>query len=265
MLDRNEPDVAPLPCDGAFPLTPNAGRPTASCGGGRIMMLPFAGASSFAFAPILPPIGHSDRLRFRQYMLPGHGERMAEPLLSDLEAIAADLSRTISAAPGPSDVVYGHSMGALLALLLLRGLRASGAPLPKALVVSGMGAPHSVRARARHALPKEALKAELRALGGTPAAVLDDDAVFQFFEPQVRADFRAVETYRHRCEDPLPLPLTVLLGEDDAVDADAARGWQRETVHPIDVEIMPGGHFFIFRHSARVRAILTDALAGPIP
>jgi surfactin synthase thioesterase subunit len=222
-------------------------------------MLPFAGASAFAYAPLLPASGDPSRQLFRQFSLPGRGERTGEPLVSDLDLMARDLFATLARSLGPGDVVYGHSMGALLALLVVRLVRAHGTALPCRLVVSGMRAPSRLRPRTRHTLPRPALKDEMRRLGGTPAAILDDDTVFDYFEPQIRADLAAVETYRHRAEPPLPVPLTVLVGADDEMDLADAAPWQDETIHPVDLRVMAGGHFFIFRNAEAVRAVLLAA------
>ncbi|MEM8664771.1 MAG: alpha/beta fold hydrolase [Pseudomonadota bacterium] len=224
-------------------------------------MLPFAGASALPFAPLLPPRGDPLRERFVQPTLPGHGDRLNEPLLTTIPAMVDDIERSVGV--GARDVVYGHSMGALLALGLVRRQRARGHPLPRALIVSGMRAPGTLASRARHALPTPALKVELARLGGTPLAVLDDPDVFAFFEPQVRADFRAVETYAHRAEPALDIPITVIIGTDDEADFASAAAWQHETEHPLTLETMPGGHFFIFRNADAMRERLLSFLAAP--
>lgn len=227
---------------------------------GRVFMLPFAGASAFAFGPLLPSGGSADRDRFVQIALPGHVERMKEPLLDDLEAIAAESFYQIADRLGPHDVVYGHSMGALLALLVVRRARSLLMPLPGALVVSGMRAPSEILQGGRHALPADALKAELQRLGGTPEDVLRNDEIFAFFEPLIRADFKAVETWAYRAEPPLPVPITVLSGRDDDTPPETLAQWQAETTFPIAQRQFDGGHFFIFDHPDAIRSVLLDAL-----
>lgn len=230
---------------------------------GQVFMMPFAGAPAYAYAALLPPRGHPARDRFRQLSLPGHGDRLREPLVEDLDRLAADVFASIAGDLRPEDVLFGHSMGALLAWLVARRARSLLFPLPRALVVSGMGGPATFQPRGRHRLDRNALREELRRLGGSPDAVLDDDEVFAFFEPQVRADFKAVETHRYRAEPPLPLPITVLLGDADDVTGEAARAWARETTHPLHCETWSGGHFFLFQHGPRLRSRLADALTAP--
>lgn len=223
-------------------------------------MLPFAGASAFAFGPLLPCRGSVDSDRFVQVALPGHVERMEEPLLDDLEAIAAECFYQIADRLSPNDVIYGHSMGALLALLVARRARSLLMPLPGALVVSGMRAPCEILQRGRHALPADALKAELQRLGGTPEDVLRNDEIFGFFEPMIRADFKAVETWAYRAEPPLPVPITVLSGRDDDTPPETLVQWQSETIFPVAQRRFDGGHFFIFDHPDAIRSVLLDVL-----
>ena len=70
---------------------------------GSIIMMPFAGDPGYGYASILPPPGHPARQRFRQLCLPGHGERLKEPLLNNLDAMAADLFRQIANQLRPGD------------------------------------------------------------------------------------------------------------------------------------------------------------------
>lgn len=230
--------------------------------GGSIFMMPFAGDPGYGYTAILPPHSDPARRRFRQLCLPGHGERLKEPLLNDLDSMAADLFRQIADQLRPHDVFFGHSMGALLAWLVMRRARTLLFPLPRAVVLSGMRAPSALIARGRHVLSRDDLRAELRRLGGSPDLVLNDDEVFRFFEPQVRADFEAVETYRYRAEPPLASGAIVLLGASDDVSAKDGEAWGREFVAPPQVVTMSGGHFFILQHAAAIRERLLGLLSG---
>lgn len=229
---------------------------------GTIFMMPFAGDPGYGYASLLPPFGHPSRAKFRQITLPGHGERLAEPLLESLEMMAGDIFRQIANEMRTGDVFYGHSMGALLAWLVLRRARTMLFPLPRAVILSGMRAPSTLVSKGRHELSADGLRDELRRLGGSPDAVLNDDDVFRFFEPQVRADFKAVETFRYRAEPPLPMRASILIGDADDVSHDDACAWRQEFVTSPSVESLSGGHFFIFQHAAKVRALLADALLG---
>jgi len=232
---------------------------------GHIFMFPFAGDGGNGYAPLLPPRDHPARRRFRPLSLPGHGERLTEPLLSDLEAMAADLFQRIAADLRPNDIFYGHSMGALLVLAVVRRARALHFPLPRAIVVSGMRGPALPTRKGRHLLDREGLRAELRRLGGSPDEVLNNDELFDFFAPMVQADFTAVETRRYHPEPPLPVPITLLLGEEDEISLSEGEVWQQETTHPLRIGSFPGGHFFIFPHAAALRDLLLDTLTAPPP
>lgn len=228
-------------------------------GAGPIFLFPFAGASRGCYAPLLPPAGSPERRRFLPIGLPGRGERMREPSPRDLEALAADAFRQIAPDLTSDAIFFGHSMGALLALLVARSARNSGLALPRALIVSGMSGPSRSSGRKRHLLPHDELRRELRRLGGSPDEILDDEELFAFFEPTVRGDLTAVETHSYRPEPPLPVPLTVILGTEDDVTAEGGDAWQIETTHPLRRADFPGGHFFIFDHADALRRLITAA------
>lgn len=240
-----------------FPAPPP---PTTRTRARRVVLLPFAGGHSYSYRPLTAAAPPGLELACPE--LPGRGRRMSRPLLTDLEAMVQDLLPTLPP-PGPQPwLLFGHSMGALLALLLARRLRALGRGLPAGLVVSGLEGPSVLeRQRRRHLLPTPQFRREVRDMGGSPPEILDNPEFFSFFEPILRADFQAVETYRHRPEPPLDLDITVLRGDGDTVSLEQARAWQDESTRPIALHSLPGGHFFIFDHAPW----LLRLLAGPGP
>jgi medium-chain acyl-[acyl-carrier-protein] hydrolase len=144
-------------------------------------------------------------------------------------------------------VLFGHSMGALTAFELARELRRLGGPMPIRLIVSGRAAPHlPARRKPLYLLPDREFRTELKALGGTPAAVLDNDELMAAFLPTLRADFAAHETYEYAEEPPLDCPILAVAGAADTVASpDDVRAWERHTMAAFDARVLPGDHFFI--------------------
>src|SRR5690606_33633213 len=103
--------------------------------------------------------------------------------------------------------LFGHSLGALIAFELTRRLRNSGRPLPFHLFLSGFAAPRKFDGDR---------DLQDRHLAQSP----------RWLSPLTQADLRVFTSWRFRSEEPLPIPITALGGQDDPVAApDDLRGW----------------------------------------
>lgn len=207
----------------------------------QLFCLPHAGGSAVGFFPWKRRLGAGARVH--PVELPGRGARRAEALPERLGALVADLAGCIrDEADGPF-VLYGHSFGALLAYELAHALRpALGEPL--VLLVSGRNGPSVEHPQLPlHGLPRERVIAQLRKLGGAPAAVLDDPDLIDPFLPVLRADARLAELYRRGRHPVLDCPIRVLAGDSDPLaDPAGMRRWAEETTADCEVEIISGGH-----------------------
>ncbi|WP_420997415.1 thioesterase II family protein [Cupriavidus sp. 30B13] len=233
-----------------------------------LFCLPYAGASATAY------------LRWRRLLPagvalvplepPGRGARLAEPLLRDFEALAADLAGAAGArldqhadrgAPARY-ALFGHSMGGLLAYRVAQLLRERGHALPQRLVVSACAAPSRRDPRRLAALRGDAaLMAELRKHGGTPEAVFADAELLRLTLDVLDADYRVCESFRHTDAAPLPVPLHVLAGRDDAIGAAELQAWALATSAGHTLDWFAGGHFFLHQQQGAVLARLAELLA----
>lgn len=193
--------------------------------------------------------------------LPGRGRRAGEALRYSLEELADDAFAQLR---GNLDkgryALFGHSMGAALAYLCLRRIRRAGLPLPEVLFLSGKAAPTVIQDKGRHRLPRPEFLEMLHALGGCPPEILQHQDLIDYFEPILRADFQAIETWRHRPEDPLPVPLVVMVGRDDEVTRDKAAAWSQMTSGEFQLHEFDGDHFFIQRHWERIASLIGTTL-----
>ncbi|MGX6606770.1 thioesterase II family protein [Micromonosporaceae bacterium Da 78-11] len=232
-------------------------------GGLPLFCLPHAGGGASAYRtwlgqvpgvsvlPLQPP-GREARLRDKPY------ERM-QPLVEELATVV------LGRAGGLPYAVYGHSLGGLVAFELLREIRRRGGPDPVHLIVSGCAAPHLTvddgPPVTGMTLPN--LVEMLRRLGGTPEWLLADPAVLDMILPAVRADFSVKETYRHRPDTPLGVPITVLSSTDDPrARHEAQLRWGELTSAGCAVHTLNGGHFAVFEQLGPTHRRLAAAL-GP--
>ncbi|WP_336319933.1 thioesterase II family protein [Streptomyces lavendofoliae] len=195
--------------------------------------------------------------------LPGRGSRIDEPVLTSVDALAEAFLAGAGPFPEPF-VFFGHSFGSLLAFETTRALRAAGRPLPAHLVVSGYPAPHLPRAASGlHRLGDRELMETVAALhGGIPAEVLACEELVVLAARALRADYQALETYVHRPEEPLSVPITVLGGTEDRVTAEKLEAWRELTDAEVTVRRFPGGHFYLRESPAPVLRALAGALGS---
>jgi medium-chain acyl-[acyl-carrier-protein] hydrolase len=196
--------------------------------------------------------------------LPGRENRIAEPAFDRLPPLVQALADAVEPWLDRPFAVFGHSNGALVGFELARTLRARGRPGPVHLFASGRRAPDVPAERAPIAtLPEPEFLAELQALGGLPAALLEHRELLALLVPTLRADVAIHETYVFRDEAALACPITAYGGlTDPRVSRPSLEAWARHTASAFVMRLFPGGHFFLQDdRDAALRTLSADLTA----
>jgi surfactin synthase thioesterase subunit len=228
----------------------------------QVFCVPYSGASASVYARWQRRL--PNEMRVCPVELPGRGARFAEPLATDLSALARQLAGEILPLTGQPYALFGHSLGALLAVEIAYALRALGAPAPRVLVASGTEAP-SARSDEDLSQPlnDRQLIERLKTLGGTAPEVLQSPELLELILPVLRADFLLCGTYRPARREPLSCPIRVFGGRQDDASRSALSAWQRETRGEFSLEWFDGDHFFIASSQADVLAALARWVMQP--
>ncbi|HVU94507.1 MAG TPA: alpha/beta fold hydrolase [Puia sp.] len=227
-----------------------------------MIALPYAGGSAYAYKAFEPYIGESVRMICPE--LPGRASRLLEPFLLSANAMTEDLFDHCHSLFQKPYILFGHSMGALLGYLLAKKALQNGYPPPRHLLLTGRGAPSVPPRKApRYPLPKKEFYATLKELGGIQDDMLNNTAYMSFFEPLLRADFQVVETYTHAASTLLPIPITLVTGEDEDILPEEIAAWQEESQYPIHRFSLPGNHFFLFDHPKEFGNIIHRIINHP--
>jgi surfactin synthase thioesterase subunit len=226
-----------------------------------LIMLPFAGGNSNSYKNIIKFLPPSWTILCPK--LPGRRKLSGMPLCENLEEMVEIIFRDWIL---PLDfhgryMVYGHSMGAMLGLLLVHKICTSGMWPPQKLIVSGRGGEFYDQGKEwYHQLPREAFRTKLKELGGMQEEILEDSGMMEYLEPILRSDFKAVETYRHVPKEVLDIPILALYGSEEKLSQQAVEAWQNESKNRLDVRCVQGGHFFILKRPSEIAEYLYSAL-----
>lgn len=183
--------------------------------------------------------------------MPGRENRLREPPLRHIDDAVAAITANLEALPGAFDlpyVLFGYSLGGLLAYETVRALQRNGRPLPRRLLIAATAAPACDRSHIPrlHALPDDQVIAELRKLQGTPEAILQNAEFMSMLLPMIRGDFEILETYRYAPGPPVPMPIATFGGTHDTdVRPDELAEWSAYTASEFTIKFLVGDHFFI--------------------
>jgi surfactin synthase thioesterase subunit len=156
--------------------------------------------------------------------------------------------------------LFGHSLGALIAFEVARGL--GDLPELRHLVASGLSAPSllpSRRVRDLARLRGREFAEALGFFGGLPPEILADEDVLDLVLPGVIADFRLAAGYRYRPAPPLTVDVSLINGRDDPhVGPAKLDGWQHECAKVPTRHWVDGGHFYLDTRPAAVIELLRE-------
>lgn len=211
-----------------------------------LVCLPFGGSGAAFFHPWAAFA--TEGLEVVPMRLPGR-ERLidVEPYRSVKDAVDAFLEDLAGTLDGQDVVLFGHSVGAVLAYELahrlapsvtVRHLFVSGSPGPSTV------RPHEIRASVRE--DDDAFLAQVQVLSGHVDQALFHPDLRELLLPALRADVTMHENYVPSTTEPLSAPITALRGTgDELVDADSVREWAEFTTGGFAAAEISGAHMYV--------------------
>ncbi|WP_084496931.1 thioesterase domain-containing protein [Nocardia amamiensis] len=228
----------------------------------RLFCWPFAGGKAAAYTPWRRQL--PDWVELCVIELPARQRHLAQtPIRRFTDLVDASLAQVLPLTDLPF-AFFGHSLGALTAYEVARGLPAGVEP--RALFLGGVAAPHLPRPGRLSGLPDHEFIAAVGHYGGIPPEVRDTPEVMALFLPALRSDFEIFDDYRFTPAAAPSCPAHLFGGRDDRqVATTQLEAWRDVLPGLRSTELLPGGHFFLVEHREALLGSLTDKLTAVRP
>lgn len=225
----------------------------------KILCFPYAGggASEYRYWPEFL----TDNIELWAVQLPGREDRIQEAFYDDVEVVIKELHNVIGEKMDTPFLLFGHSMGAILAYEFAKRLKKYDSKEPEHLYLSGRAA---VKDSSKQKQFTSMSERELEWMAihklGTSDIIMEQPELKKIFLRTLHADFKMIEAYHASEGNKLTCPVSVFYGlSDDSYMEEQYREWSSVTEGTFKSEAFEGGHQFINENTESViQAILKD-------
>ncbi|WP_311567530.1 thioesterase II family protein [Photobacterium arenosum] len=210
----------------------------------NLICFPFAGGSASVFYPWAARL--PAHIQLLAYQPPGRAQRMAEPACMSIQDYMDDIWQDMKSITDKPFILFGHSMGALLAYEVIKKLDVHKICMPVKAVFSAAKSPwKNNRAKLISHLRDNDFINELKIKGGFPEQILNNKELMELCTPYIKSDYSIVEDYCSEKKYKLSVSSIVLSGMDDEISDNELAEWGDVFSQVPEIHSFPGGHFFI--------------------
>lgn len=222
----------------------------------RLFCFAHAGGGSGFFRPWRKPL--APEIAVTPVVLPGREARWREVAYIRMENLIDPLCEAMLPYLDRPFALFGHSMGAAVAYEVARRLSDGPTGPPLCLIVSARRAPHlPPRQPPIYKLPTDEFMAQIELLNGTSSNILRESALLRALLPALRADFELNDIYSPSSWEPLSIPISAFVGENDPLASTGEMGrWCELTVGEFILRSFDGAHFYLSGAPPKVLAAI---------
>jgi len=217
----------------------------------QLFCIPYAGGSANIYSQ------WRDKLKGTAEVVPleyaGHGKLFCEEFASDIGEVAKEMCHQIESNLKEDYVIYGHSMGCLVAYETVLRLTALGGKLPRAVILSATRPPHLLcKDKDLGSLSRDALMQHFASMGQMEREVFEEPELYEIISEIMYADVQICTKYAKQEKQCLKLdvPFLVFTGEaDDEAPPEDMEEWKKYTNKDFILKVIKGDHFFAFKEN----------------
>ncbi|GAA3932952.1 thioesterase [Chitinophaga oryziterrae] len=225
----------------------------------QLFLIHFAGGNIYSFQFMKPYLSAFELVPLE---LPGRGKRVDEELINDFDEATLDIYNQLTGNLYTNRFfIYGHSLGALLTLRVTAMLEQNGR-FPESIIVTGNPGPGERENKQLYLMEKDDFKKELLLMGGIPEVVLDNEELFDFYEPILRADLEIIEKRGDLSFAPVKARISAIMGSEEEKSS-RIENWKNFGLSDVRTILLPGNHFFIHNYAAQLCNIIGQACYSP--
>lgn len=189
----------------------------------------------------------------------GHGARYKKTFYNTIQEGAEKISDNICKCEYEDYIIFGHSLGAIIAIETVRVLAERNAILPMKIIVSASRPPHLLYKNEKIAsLNKELFMKKIFDMGSMPIEIMNNKELFDWSYEVLYADISMLERYQPSERIIVDVPLLVCFGnQDKEADWRDMREWEKYTNSKFELMCFEGNHFFIFNNN-KIRNIIFE-------
>lgn len=211
-----------------------------------IFCLPYAGGTKAIYSEWCEKYKSIAQIIPLEYS--GHGSRFVEPLYEDAYELANDIFNIIVEKKVTNYMIFGHSMGSLISLLVADQLEKNYSYPPKLVVVGGTRPPHlKYKDESYIGLPKDEIIKKIFALGQTDEEIINNEEFVDLLYSIFYADLCVEEKYSAKENIKLKSSMLVMTGlKDEEAPVEDMEEWKMYTEGDFKLLTFDDGHFFPF-------------------
>lgn len=212
----------------------------------QIFCLPYAGGSKTCYSDWIDKYKNIAKIIPMEYS--GHGSRFCESLYSDANDIANDIVKQIISMKPRNYIVYGHSMGSLIALLVVSILEKKYEYIPRAVIFGGTRPPQlKYKDEQLGSLSNDELVKKLFKMGQTESEIFEEPELLEIICNIFRADIIIDEKYPYEDTPVISTPMVVMTGiQDDEAPIEDMKEWSKYATGNFEFKEFNSDHFFPF-------------------
>ncbi len=216
----------------------------------KTFCFPYAGGSKTVYADWISKYKNQTEIIPMEYK--GHGSLYGEEMYHNLEDASIDLCDRLIEMNPDNYILYGHSMGSIIAVMTALQLEKKYDIMPKAVFISGMCPPHLWNEMEKIAtLSKDEFLKRIFELGQTDPLIMNEPELMDILYEILLHDTKLYEEYEYKTNLPkLKVPLVVMTGDmDKEAQIDRMEQWKDDTDSGFYLKMFEGDHFFPFNRN----------------